>query len=154
MNYIYIYVLSVFSDVSIAIKMNRSKVRLVDLPNEVLFNILNKLDNMDVLYSLLGVNNQRLDMIIKGKTFTETLNFVLTTSFGEFLSIEASVLDRFCIYILPRIGDNIKSLIVETNSMECILSVTDYPNLAQLKIFNFTDKIFSYYFTGKISMLI
>jgi hypothetical protein len=131
--------------------MNQSNVQFLDLPNEVLFIILKKLDNMDVLYSLLGVDNQRLDMIVQGKTFTETLNFVLTTSFDDILSIEASILDRFCANILPRIGQNIKSLILESKSMERILSVTDYPNLAELKIFNFMDKIASYYFTGKNS---
>ncbi|CAF4029189.1 unnamed protein product [Rotaria sordida] len=102
---------------------------------------------MDVLYSLLGVDNQRLDMIVQEKIFTETLNFVLTTSLDDILSIEDSMLDRFCTNILPRIDHNIKSLILESKSMERILLVTDYPNLAKLKIFNFIDKIASYYFT-------
>jgi hypothetical protein len=53
--------------------MNRSSVHLLDLPNEMLFNILNKLDNVDVLYSLLGINNERLDSITRQKTFSNIL---------------------------------------------------------------------------------
>jgi hypothetical protein len=131
--------------------MNQSNVRFVDLPNEILFIILKKLDNMDVLYSFLGVDNQRLDMIVQGKTFTETLNFVLTASLDDILSIADSILNRFCINILPRIGHNIKSLILESESIERVLLAADYPNLAELKLFNFKDKIASCYFTGKSS---
>ena len=35
---------------------------------------------MDVLYSLLDVYNQQLDIIAQENIFTNTLNFVLTTS--------------------------------------------------------------------------
>ncbi len=55
------------------LNMNRSSVHLLDLPNEMLFNILNKLDNVDVLYSLLGINNERLDSITRQKTFSNIL---------------------------------------------------------------------------------
>ncbi|CAF1202954.1 unnamed protein product [Rotaria sordida] len=44
--------------------MNKSHVNLLDLPNELLFIILNKLDNIDVLYSLFSINNKRLDKCI------------------------------------------------------------------------------------------
>ena len=51
--------------------------------------------------------------------------------------------------ILPRIHSNVKSLILESGSMERILLAADYPNLTELKLFNFTDKIFARYFKGK-----
>ncbi|CAF4142730.1 unnamed protein product, partial [Rotaria sordida] len=108
-----------------------------------------KLDNIDVLYSLLDVDNQRLNMIVKEKTFTNTLNFVLTTSTDEILSITDPILDRFCISILPKINHNVKSLILESESMERIYLAADYPNLTELKLFNFTDKIASCYFTDE-----
>ena len=60
----------------IAINMNQSNVRFLDLPNEVLFIILKKLDNTDVRYSLLGVDNQRLGMIVKEKKFTCRLSIL------------------------------------------------------------------------------
>ncbi|CAM2730175.1 unnamed protein product, partial [Rotaria socialis] len=114
--------------------MNQLNAGLLDLPNEILFIILKKLDNMYVLYSLLNVGNQRLDMIVQEKTFTKTLNFVVTTSFDDILSISDSILDRFCINILPKINLNVKSLILESGSMERILLAADYPNLVELKL--------------------
>ncbi|CAF4023206.1 unnamed protein product, partial [Rotaria sp. Silwood1] len=129
--------------------MYRSNVRFLDLSNEILYIILKKLDNIDVLYSLLDVDNQRLNMIVKEKTFTNTLNFVLTTSTDEILSITDPILDRFCISILPKINHNVKSLILGSESMERIYLAADYPNLTELKLFNFTDKIASCYFTDE-----
>ncbi|CAF3225867.1 unnamed protein product, partial [Rotaria sp. Silwood2] len=53
--------------------MNHSNINLLDLPNEILLIILKKLHNMDVLSSLLGVDNQRLDIILQENTFTNNL---------------------------------------------------------------------------------
>ncbi len=135
------------------LKMNQHNVHLLDLPNEMLFLILKKLDNVDVLYSLLGVNNQRLEIVAQKQIFTNILNFVsISQSTGEISSISGSILDRFLIDILPRIHKNVKSLILESVSMECILRAGNYPNLTKLKIFNFNKAIVSRYFMGKIFM--
>ncbi|CAF3997196.1 unnamed protein product, partial [Rotaria sordida] len=45
--------------------MNQSKINLLNLPNEILFIILKKLNNMDVLYSLFDVDKQRLDILLQ-----------------------------------------------------------------------------------------
>ncbi|CAF1141202.1 unnamed protein product [Rotaria sordida] len=117
--------------------MNQCNINLLDLPTEILLTIFKKLDNMDVLYSLFDINNQRLDNIIQENTFTNTLNFVLTTLTNDFLSISDPILDRFCTNILPKIHYNVKSLILNSLSMERILLVADYSNLCEIKIFNF-----------------
>ncbi|CAF3990741.1 unnamed protein product, partial [Rotaria magnacalcarata] len=127
--------------------MNQCNINFLDLPTEILHVILKMLDNMDVLYSLFDVNNQRLSNIIQENTFTNTLNFVLITLTDDILSISDPILDRFCINILPRIHYNVKSLILNSLSMERILSAADYSNLSELKIFNFNGKIASRYFT-------
>ncbi|CAF1553732.1 unnamed protein product [Rotaria sordida] len=127
--------------------MNLSNIGLLDLPYDILLIILKKLNNIDVLYSLLDVDNQRLDVIVQENTFTNTLNFVLTTSTDDISPFTDSILDRFCINILPRIHHNIKSLILDSISMERILLAADYPNLTELKLFNFNGKIVSHYFT-------
>ncbi|CAF1473202.1 unnamed protein product [Rotaria sordida] len=127
--------------------MNQHNVHLLDLPNEILFMILKKLENIDVLYSLLGTNNQRLEIIEQEQIFTNILNFIsISQSTDEISSISGSILDQFCIDILPRIHKNVKSLIVESVSMECILDAGIYPNLTELKIFNFNKAIVSRYF--------
>jgi hypothetical protein len=112
---------------------------------------LKKLDNIDVLYSLLGINNQRLEIIAQEQMFTNILNFVsVSQSTDEISSIVGSTLERFCVDILPRIHRNVKSLILESISMECILRAANYPNLTELKLFNFKKAILSRYFMGKI----
>ncbi|CAF1379209.1 unnamed protein product [Rotaria sordida] len=123
------------------------KVGLLDLPNEILLMIFKKLGNIDVLYSLLDVDNQRLDIIAQENTFTNTLKFLIITLTDDILSLTDSIVDRFCTNILPRIHQNVKSLILDSLSMERILLVGDYPNLTEIKLFNFNDKIVSRYFT-------
>ncbi|CAF1483728.1 unnamed protein product [Rotaria sordida] len=125
--------------------MNRSNVHLLDLPNEMLFYILKKLGNIDVLHSLFDINNERLDSITREEIFSYTLNF--TSSVHDNTIID-SMLGRFCNYILPRIHYNVKRLIVEPASMERILLATSYPNLTELKIFNFQRDSSLHYFTG------
>ncbi|CAF2887789.1 unnamed protein product [Rotaria sp. Silwood2] len=130
-------------------KMNQCKIDFLDLPTEILVIILKKLNNIDVLYSLFDVNNQRLNNIIEENTFTNTLNFVLPTLTDDILSISDRMLDRFCMNILPKIHHNVKSLILNSLFMERILVVADYPNLSELKLFKFNGKIASHYFTVK-----
>ncbi|CAF4472634.1 unnamed protein product [Rotaria sp. Silwood2] len=121
--------------------MNQSDIHLLDLPNEILIIILKKLDNTDVLYSLCGINNERLDILVKDDVFTNTLNFIRT------LSIDDVKLDRFYTYILPRSHHNIRKLILDTISMERILLAGDFPNLTFLELFNFGEEIIFRYFT-------
>ncbi|CAF3925922.1 unnamed protein product, partial [Rotaria sordida] len=79
--------------------MNLSSVHLLDLPNEMLFNILKKLENVDILN---------------------------IASITENSTIIDSILDRFCDYILPRIYFNVKYFIVEPEFMERIILATPY----------------------------
>ncbi|CAF4248172.1 unnamed protein product, partial [Adineta steineri] len=127
--------------------MNKHNINLLDLPTEILFFILKKLNNIEVLYSLLDVNNQRLDVVAQDKIFTTKLDFVfMSQSINAVSSISNSTLNRFCFSILPRIHRDIKSLILDSNFMECILRAAYYPNLTNLEIYNFNNAIVSHYF--------
>jgi hypothetical protein len=121
--------------------MNRSNVHLLDLPDEILLIILNKLNNMEVLYSLLDINNRRLNILAQENTFNNILEFVS--------SYDYPMIDRFCIDILPRIHHNVKCFIFNAYCMKRILRVTDYPNLTELKIFYFDQRIALNHFTSK-----
>jgi hypothetical protein len=125
--------------------MNQSGVKLLDLSDEILLMIFKKLNNTDVLYSLLNINNERLNILAQEKIFSETLNFVSSDNIS---SIDQRKLDRFCIDILPRIHHNVKHFVLEPTSMERILLATNYPNLTELKIFNFKQEIALSYFTS------
>ncbi|CAF2401317.1 unnamed protein product [Rotaria sp. Silwood2] len=101
----------------------------------------------------MNINNQRLHSITQDQIFTNSLNFVpILQSTDEISSISDSILDRFCVDILPRIHENVKSLTVESVSMKCILGAGNYPNLTELKLYNFNKAIVSRYFMGKIFM--
>ncbi|CAF2881307.1 unnamed protein product [Rotaria sp. Silwood2] len=125
--------------------MNEHNIHPLDLPNEILFLILKILDKIDVLFSLLGINNQRLDIIAQEQIFINLFNFVSSSqSADEISSIPGLVLDRFCIDILPRVHQNVKSLILEPVSLECILRAGSYPNLTELRLFNFSKTVVSH----------
>jgi hypothetical protein len=135
--------------VLVAVNMHQSNVNLLDLPNEILLTIFKTLNNIDILYSLFDIDNQRLDLILQEKTFTTSLNFVFATSYGYASSIADSIIDRFCISILPKINYDIKSLTLESEAVERILRAADYPNLIELKLYYVNDHIISQYFTSK-----
>jgi len=59
--------------------MNQSTADILALCNEMLLAILNRLDNMDVLYSLIGVN-RKLDRLAQDITFTQSVDLVTILS--------------------------------------------------------------------------
>ena len=127
--------------------MSLSAVHLFDLPDEMLLYIVKRLDNVDALYSLFGINDGRLDRIIREKTFSHHLNFPSILHRNATIEL---ILDRFCRTILPDIHFNIRSLTVESSYMERILLASHYPNLTQLKILDFhRDCGALSYFTGE-----
>ncbi|CAF1502373.1 unnamed protein product [Adineta steineri] len=121
--------------------MSRSNMHLFDLPDEILLLILKKLNNIDVLYSLLDVNNGKLDILAQENIFTNNLKFDSAN--------DTSLISRFCIDILPRIHCYVKSFTLHSSFMECILLANKYPNLTELKIIHFQQDFISKYFTNE-----
>ncbi|CAF4726390.1 unnamed protein product, partial [Rotaria sp. Silwood2] len=129
--------------------MSRSNVNLLNLPDEILLLILKKLNNIDVLYSFIDVNNDHLNSLAQEKIFSDTINLV---SIDNVSAIDQQKLDRFCKVILPKIDENVKCFTLEPLSMECILLAAEYSNLTELKLFNFTQDIDLNYFTNESSL--
>jgi hypothetical protein len=115
---------------------------LLDLPNEILFYIFKKLNNIDVFNSLFNINNRRIESLIREKNFSKTLNFVFIDN--------QTTIDQFCRSILPHIKNHVKCLIVELTSIKRILLASDYANLNELKLYNFQQENFREHLTGKI----
>ncbi|CAM4904474.1 unnamed protein product [Rotaria socialis] len=128
--------------------MEHSIVQLMDLPDELIMIILNKLDNSEVLYSLMDVNT-RLNQIVHDLMFTTKIT--LTKSADLMIALPDIMLDRFCLQILPKIHHNIKWFSLESSSMERVLLAADYPNLRQLDIFINDQKCF-FHLTDKSSL--
>ncbi len=93
----HIYIYSHANLCQLKSNMNNSTViSILDLSDEILLTIFKKLNNVDVLYSLVGVN-KKLDKLIRDVVFTRSLDFVATLSNEENDSRINSILDRFCI---------------------------------------------------------
>ncbi|CAF0995617.1 unnamed protein product [Rotaria sordida] len=115
--------------------MAHSCIQLNDLPDEILVIIFKKLNNIILLYSLMGIN-KRLDKILHDSIFTSNLKLLNYSSYDSIYSLSNSMLDRFCLQILPKINNKIKSFNLEISSMKRILLSANYPNLFELGIFN------------------
>ncbi|CAF2980800.1 unnamed protein product [Rotaria sp. Silwood2] len=111
-------------------------VEFDDLPDEILMYIFKKLYNVQVLYSLMGVN-QRLNRIVHDTIFTRDLCLLEYLPDNKTSSpLSDPILDQFCSKILPEIGHRIKTLYLEQTSMKRILHATNYPNLNNLSLFH------------------
>ena len=119
--------------------MEHSSVELNDLPDEILMIILKKLSNVEVLYSLIGVN-KRLNTIVHDSIFTNCLTLMRCFSDDSIYPLPDPILDRFCLQILPEIHHKIKWLNLESSSMKRILLATNYPNLYGLGLYDIDDR--------------
>lgn len=128
--------------------IQHSSIELTDLPNELLLMILNKLNNTQILYSLMGVH-RRLDQIVCNSIFTRYLVLWNMSFAKKVSSLNKTMLDRFCLEILPLIHDRIKWLDLESSSMERILLAGRYPNLYGLGLVNIGEAIIERLFIGK-----
>lgn len=130
--------------------MYRYRVHLLDLPDEILLLILKRLESIDALYFLYGINTRRLHMLTQERIFTSILNFVsVSQSNDQITPISDSVLNRFCNKILPEIHTHVRSITAESGMIDRILGVGRYPNLTELKIYNFNEGIALRYFNRK-----
>ncbi|CAF4431217.1 unnamed protein product, partial [Rotaria magnacalcarata] len=119
--------------------MEHSWVQLFDLPDEILMIIFQKLENIDVLYSLWGINT-RFDKILHDPIFTSSLTLLQCPSNCFICPLPDKILDRFCLQISSQIRLKIKWLDIEASSMEQILA-TEYSNLCGLGIYNITENV-------------
>ncbi|CAF4823396.1 unnamed protein product, partial [Rotaria sp. Silwood2] len=132
--------------------MNHSNIKhlnILDLPNEILLIIFNKLKIVDALYSLVDIN-ERFDRLVFDSLHIQkldTMSMVIKSYYDRNFSIDKNVLLKICEKILPRIHHQLNELIVEQNSMEYILFTVDYPQLYSLSLVNFQEDILFQYLT-------
>ena len=115
--------------------MNDSFVNILDLPDEILIIIFKKLNNLDLLSSMVGVN-QRLDSLVCDINFTRAIDLTTITSDELDDSRINAILDRFCIQILPRIQSYITCLTVPACFSKRVLYAANYVNLSKLTLVN------------------
>ncbi|CAF3535389.1 unnamed protein product [Rotaria socialis] len=115
--------------------MDISNVSILDLPDEILLTIFKKLNNIDLLYSLMGIS-QKLDRFACDFYFTKDVDLTTVSSNDTSNSRLNVMVDRFCTYILPRIHNNVACLSVQASLFQRILHSSNYPNLRKLTLIN------------------
>jgi hypothetical protein len=122
---------------------NSDRLNILDLPNEILFFIVEELNMVDVLYSFVDIT-QRFNQLVFDPFYIRKLNLTsmkMKSYFDRIYSIDNQILDKICRNILPKISDQINELIVEQYSMERILHTINYPQLYSLTLMNFSEEI-------------
>ncbi|CAF3969046.1 unnamed protein product, partial [Rotaria sordida] len=107
--------------------MNYSTVNILDLSDEMVLTILNKLNNIAVLYSLVEVN-RKLDRLVQDITFTQSIDLIAISSNEHNDSKNKSILDRFYVDRVSRIQHNIESFTLNPLSIDRVLSIISTPS--------------------------
>jgi hypothetical protein len=115
---------------------------ILDIPDEILQFIFNKLNMVDKLDSLVDVN-QRFHRLTPDSPYIHHLNFAVEPSNAYHSSIYAHILDRVCEKILPRVNNKVTKLTLEPFSVERVLGTVNYPQLHSLSFVNFQPEILS-----------
>ncbi len=133
--------------------LNKNDMNIVDLPNQILFNIFKKLNMIDVLYSFVDVN-QRFNRLVLDSFYIGDVNMTTimdtTSLYDQTCSIDGKVLSRISEKVLPRIDDQIYKLTAEEYSMKQTLLASNYPKLFALSLINFQEEILHEYLIGII----
>ncbi|CAF1477821.1 unnamed protein product [Rotaria sordida] len=132
--------------------MNYSTVNILDLSDEMVLTILNKLNNIAVLYSLVEVN-RKLDRLVQDITFTQSIDLIAISSNEHNDSKNKSILDRFYVDIVLRIQHNIESFTLNPLSIDRVLSIGNYSKLHKLTLVNFQLEAASYIFNDGSSFV-
>src|SRR5437660_1072240 len=74
-------------------------LNILDLPNEILLTIFNKLNRVNVLYSLVDVN-ERFDRLILNPFYIHNLDLIIKSLSDGICSIDNEILDKICEKIL------------------------------------------------------
>ncbi|CAF4566366.1 unnamed protein product [Rotaria sp. Silwood2] len=128
---------------------NNNHPNIFDLPNEILFIIINKLNIGDVFYSLVDVN-ERFGQLVLDPLYIENLDITFMTMnsfYDRTFSVHEQALSSICENILPKIHDQVKKLSIEQHSVERILTF-NYSQLYSLSLVNFKEEILFQYLIG------
>ncbi len=116
-------------------------VNIMNLPDEIILIIWNKLNEIDALYSFLNVNI-RFDKLIRDKIYTHSIELIKTNcEEKDNGSLSDQILDRFCLDILPQLHYIFENFIFKSLSVERILNAGDYPRLCKLTLINLAQKL-------------
>ncbi|CAF5184415.1 unnamed protein product, partial [Rotaria sp. Silwood1] len=108
--------------------LNNNDINILDLPDELLLCIFNKLHTIEMLYSLVNVN-QRFDRLVLDPFYIHHLDLTVKPLLYHNSPVNNQIFDRIRTQVLPRIHHKVNKFTVEPLSMECILGTIDYSEL-------------------------
>jgi hypothetical protein len=153
----YIYISTDLSEQNKDMNMNISNINqptMSDLPNEILFIIINKLNIGDIVYSLLDLD-ERFAQFVYDPIYIQNLDITdmtMNSYYKRSFSVHEQVLSRICENLLPKIRNQIKKLVIEQQSIERILTF-NYSQLYSLSFVNFNEDRLLQYLTGMFLIL-
>jgi hypothetical protein len=129
--------------------LNNNHLNILDLPDEILFIIFQKLSMFDVLALLVDVN-RRFRQLALDSLYIRDLDMasIMNINSRQTSSKDTQILSRICSNILPRIHTQVHKLTVEEHSMKQILHAANYPQLYSLSLLNFREETLYRYLTG------
>ncbi len=131
--------------------LNKNYMNILDLPDEILFIIFQKLDMIDVFYSCLKVN-RRFNRLVLDSFFLRDLNMTtikdISSLYDQTSSTDPKVLSRICEKILPRIYDQTYKLTVDEYSVRYMFLASNYSKLYSLSLINFQKEVLDQNLTG------
>ena len=107
-------------------------MNLLDLPDELLLCILNKIDVVDALLSLFNLH-QRLDRLLSDPFYVRELDFTPR-------SLENAIIDQDSSDVLAHISGIVTKLILPPNAIERILGAVHYPRLSSLSLIDVPER--------------
>jgi hypothetical protein len=131
---------------------NNNRLNILDLPNEILFMIVNKLNISHVVYSLFDVDERFTQIVLDPLYILNIRNLDMTIinmkSFFDYtFTIDDQVFNIIYRKILPQISDHMNKLTIEQHSMKRIFAF-DYPQLYSLSLVNCEEEILFQYLRG------
>lgn len=133
--------------------LSKNEINILDLPDEILLKILEKLLMIDVFQSFLNVN-QRFNRLLLDSVYVRHFDMSTITaihlSYEDNSPLNGEILSRICKEVLPKIHHHIHKLTVDQNTMKPVLHATRYPKLYSLSIIHIQDKILYRYLTSKV----
>ena len=120
--------------------LNSNRTNILDLPDEILCAILNKLNMIDVFDSLMHIN-ERFNRLIVDTVFIHHVDLVLKPFIENSSLVDSQRLDRICRKILPQINCHVFKLTVDPLSLERVRAAANYPHLHSLSLIHFPTKI-------------
>lgn len=133
--------------------LSNKDINILHLPDEILRTIFNKLNTVDIFYSLVGVN-QRFDRLALDSLYVHHLDFAIKLSNYHNSHVDTYILDKVCEKILPRINHKITKLTLDPFPTERILDAVKYPHLYSLSLVNYQSHLLLRHLKGMIANLI